>query len=100
VGALLLYFFNNRVRACWGFGGGGWVVGVVYACAGKPHLTSSRPPHTHTTTPTQLLEKHGLTPSDFQKLVLRFQGEPRIAQALQHSQTQQAEALARMGMRV
>lgn len=48
----------------------------------------------------QLLAKHGLSASDFQKLVLRFQGEPRIAQALQHSQTQQAEALARMGLPV
>lgn len=62
--------------------------------------------HAHTDTPNQhyhlpqLLQKHGLTPSDFQKLVLRFQGEPRIAQALQRSQTQQAEALARMGLPV
>lgn len=61
------------------------------------------PPHTQIHKPhmsRQLLAKHGLSASDFQKLVLRFQGEPRIAQALQHSQTQQAEALARMGLPV
>lgn len=48
----------------------------------------------------QLMEKHGLTANDFQKLVVHYQGEPRIAQALQHCQTQQAEVLSRIGLRV
>lgn len=48
----------------------------------------------------KLLEKDNLTPTDFQRLVLKHQTDPRINQALQHSQTQQTEALARMGLRV
>jgi len=48
----------------------------------------------------ELLQKYGLTSTDFQRLVLKHQQDPRINQALQHSQTVQTEALARMGLRV
>jgi hypothetical protein len=48
----------------------------------------------------ELLQKYGLTSTDFQRLVLKHQTDPRINQALQHSQTVQTEALARMGLRV
>ncbi|KAM3577489.1 hypothetical protein VYU27_000652 [Nannochloropsis oceanica] len=49
---------------------------------------------------TDLLQKYGLTSTDFQRLVLKHQADPRINQALQHSQTVQTEALAKMGLRV
>ena len=46
----------------------------------------------------QVLEKEGLTAVDFQRLVMQYEDDPRIRQALMATQAEQAEVLNQLGL--